>query len=113
MGTHTVQQVMTHTVVFARPDTGYKELVDILARHAVSAVPVVDPDGHVTGVVSEADLLHKLECAADSTHHRLFDRRRSGDQAKAAAETAGELMSSPAVTIGPDARIGTAARTMD
>ncbi|HVK21630.1 MAG TPA: CBS domain-containing protein, partial [Actinokineospora sp.] len=50
---------MSHKVVTASVDTGFAELVRLMAEHAVSALPVVDADRHVVGVVSEADLLAK------------------------------------------------------
>ena len=43
------------------PATPFKEVAARLAEHRVSAVPVVDDDGRVLGVVSEADLLLKEE----------------------------------------------------
>jgi CBS domain-containing protein len=41
--------------------TPYKEIVDVLTTHAVSAVPVLNDNGQVEGIVYEADLLHKME----------------------------------------------------
>jgi len=65
----------------------------------------------VIGVVSEADLLTKEALAGElpgafhtMTHHR--------EQAKAAALTAADLMTKPAVTIRPDERVSRAARLM-
>jgi CBS domain-containing protein len=113
MATQKVQDVMTGTVVVARPDTGYKELVDILTHYQVSALPVVDDDGRVIGVVSEADLLHKLEFDPHHAHRRLFERRRRGNPPKADADSAAELMTSPALTIPPTATVGEAARRME
>jgi CBS domain-containing protein len=114
MGTQRVRDVMTELVVVVRPDTGYKQVVDVLVDLAVSAVPVVDDDGRVLGVVSEADLLHKAEFAGTDLHAWLFDRPgRRAAKAKAAGDTAGELMTSPAVTISSAVTIGEAARLMD
>jgi CBS domain-containing protein len=113
MSTRTVRDLMTNTVVVARPDTGYKDLIDLMARHEVSAVPVVDGDGKVLGVVSEADLLPRLEFPHGAPHARLFERRLRTVAAKSTAEHAEDLMTSPAVTIGTDATIGEAARVMD
>ena len=57
MNRHTVAEVMTREVVSVPPTAGYKEIVETLAANGLSAVPVVDDDGRVLGVVSEADLL--------------------------------------------------------
>lgn len=108
-----VKDVMTPEVVVVAPDCGFKHIVDVLADFKVSAVPVVD-DGTVIGVVSEADLLHKVELGGALEPVRLFERRsRRSAREKAAGETARDLMSSPVVTVGPDASIGAAARLME
>jgi CBS-domain-containing membrane protein len=112
MNARTVRTLMTHNVLTARPDTGYKDIVDTMATGRVSAVPVVDADGRVVGIVSEADLLHKLERPEHSATARLISRERREATAKAAGDIASDLMSAPAVTIGPDATAGAAARLM-
>jgi CBS domain-containing protein len=48
---------MTRDVVTVGVDTPYKQVVQLLAESKVSGLPVVDPAGHVVGVVTEADLL--------------------------------------------------------
>jgi CBS-domain-containing membrane protein len=106
-----VQDVMTTRVVAVPETAEYKEIVTLLRRHRVSAVPVVDPGGKVTGVVSGADLLMKQTAPAMPTGTvRLAWRLRS--KSKASAVTAAELMTSPAVTVGSDASVGQAARLM-
>jgi CBS domain-containing protein len=112
MNTRTVRSLMTHTVVTARPDTGYKDIVDMMATDRVSALPVVDTDGRVVGIVSEADLLCKLERPEHSATARLISRDRREATAKAAGAIAADLMTAPAVTIGPDATAGAAARLL-
>ena len=57
----TVKDVMTWRVISVGENTCFKDIAEVLLTHAVSALPVVDDDGHVVGVVSEADLLHKEE----------------------------------------------------
>lgn len=53
----TVQDQMTRDVVTVGVDTPYKQVAQLLAESKVSGLPVVDPAGHVVGVVTEADLL--------------------------------------------------------
>jgi len=54
-----VEDVMTAEVVAVGPSTPFKNLVGLLAAYRVSALPVVDRDRRVVGVVSTADLLLK------------------------------------------------------
>jgi CBS domain-containing protein len=109
-----VRDVMTTDVVSVHGDTPYQEIVAILAERNVSAVPVVDESWHVTGVVSEADLLPKIEFSGDENERHLFERRsRRSARAKAHGDLAGELMTAPAVTIEPSAPLVAAAKLMD
>jgi CBS domain-containing protein len=104
-----VSDVMTHTVVAIGHDAPFKEIVRTMDQWRVSALPVV-ADGVVTGVVSGADLLPKEEFrgAVPDRHTRLY----RPDPEKPTALTAGELMSSPAVTVHGTATLAQAARLM-
>jgi CBS domain-containing protein len=103
-----------YQVVAVQEEVPYKEIVQVLDRFRVSAVPVIDSRRRVIGVVSEADLMARVEFADDASQAPLFERRRRRmARGKAAGDTARELMSAPAVTIGPEASIMTAARLMD
>lgn len=108
-----VSDVMTTPVVSVRADTGYKQIADLLVVHGVSAVPVVDADGVVRGVVSEADLLPKLNYPDRLVTHPLLSRRRHAAARRATGDTAGDLMTGPAITIGPAAPVARAARLME
>lgn len=105
--------VMTREVITATPEMGYKELADRMVNHAVSALPVVDADGRVLGVVSEADLLAKLEYGGHTERHPLTARRFRAARAKAAGDTARELMTAPAVTVRVTETVTVAARRLD
>lgn len=108
-----VSDVMTRDVVTVTPETGYHQIADLLLRHSVSAVPVVDTEGRVLGVVSEADLLAKLEYADREPYHPLAVRRLGTVRGKAAGENAAGLMTAPVVTISADASVTGAARLID
>jgi len=113
MKTWQVDDVMTKAVVAVAPATTYRELVDLLVANRFSAVPVVDDFHRVTGVVSEADLLRKIEYAG-AEQPRLFDgRRRRGERTKASAHTAADLMSAPPVVAMAGTPLAAAARLMD
>jgi CBS domain-containing protein len=106
----TVKDVMTTRVIWVKQDASFKEMAAALRENRVSAFPVIDKDDKVIGVVSEADMLAKAAldgepAALDSIlHHR--------DQQKAHGTTAGDLMTSPPVTVGPEDTISRAARLM-
>jgi len=110
----TVNDVMTTNVVAIPESAGYKDIVVAMRQRHVSAFPVLDAAGRVTGVVSEADLLAKEvgpePFAGPGGLLRATGRR--SERAKAAGVTAAELMSTPPVTIGPNATVADAARLM-
>jgi CBS domain-containing protein len=107
-----VDDVMTKEVVTVQQDTPYRDVVDVLIGRRVSAVPVLDRSGLVVGVVSEADLLHKVGAVGES-ELRIFDTwRRRGNHPKAGGRTAREVMTSPAVVVLPSVSVAAAARRM-
>ena len=109
----TVDDVMTKAVVSVDETASYRSVVDLLVERRISAVPVVDAFQRISGVVSEADLLRKIEYAGEE-QPRLFDgRRRRGERGKALASTVADLMSAPAVTVLSGTSIPAAARLMD
>ncbi|WP_327381670.1 MULTISPECIES: CBS domain-containing protein [unclassified Streptomyces] len=105
---YTVSDVMTHTAVAIGREASYKEIVELMDQWKVSAVPVLEGEGRVVGVVSEADLLPKEEFRRDDP--RLPDQME--EASKAGGVLAEELMSSPAVTVHPDATLAEAAQIM-
>ena len=57
--------VMVRDVVTVRPDTDVAAATKLLAEHDVSALPVLDKDGNLVGVLSEADLIHRTEIGTE------------------------------------------------
>lgn len=107
-----VDDVMTKDVVSVREDASYRAVVDLLIGRRVSAVPVVDRGERVIGVVSEADLLHKVEAAGAAPPGIVDAWRRRGVRVKAEGRTAADMMTSPAVTAEPSLSLAAAARRM-
>jgi CBS domain-containing protein len=111
---HRVRDVMTTSVVTVDRITPYKEVATMMADHRVSAVPVLTMGRHVAGVVSEADLLTLREERARAAQSRTGGRlhwRHNGNEHRGLR--ADELMTSPAITIYPDATLPAAARLMN
>jgi CBS domain-containing protein len=99
-----VDDVMTRDVITVGVDTPVGRIASLLAREGISAVPVTAATGGVLGVVSQADLLAGVAGGERDTPR--------GGRPKAAAVRAGDLMTSPVVSIEADASLTRAARTM-
>ncbi len=108
-----VKDVMTADVVAVRADAPYRNMAAMFRLHRVSGFPVVDDGGKVVGVVSEADLLPAGTLGpAASAHPGRPAWRPHRKPVPAGGPTAGDLMTRPAVTIGPDELARHAARLM-
>lgn len=113
----TVGDVMTTSVVSVHRSTPLKEVAQALIDNRISGVPVVDVDGAVLGVVSEADLLVK-EQGADAINHRPLARfigestESRAQLARLGAVNAAEAMTAPAITITSNRSIHEAAAIM-
>jgi CBS domain-containing protein len=107
-----VAEVMTTPVVTAGEAMPFRDLAALLYAKDIGGVPVVAMDGQVLGVVSGSDLTAKAAGMATSTGLRLESRSRRRERRRALARSAGELMTTPAVTVAPEATIEQAARTM-
>jgi CBS domain-containing protein len=111
-----VRDVMTEQVISVRADTPLKEVARALAEHGISGVPVVDGAQRVVGVVSEADFLLKEQEPPHPSRSPvawLFDRAEiQRVEEKMRATTAGEIMSTPPITISADRSIREAAAMM-
>ena len=105
----TVKDVMTTQVVAVRRSATFKEMAVTLRRYRVSAFPVVDENGKVIGIVSEADMLAKEALADHGLADGLMHHR---EVRKAEGVTAGDLMTHPAVTVRPEDSVEHAARLM-
>ena len=89
-----VRDVMTEDVVSVHSSASFKELVRTLSVTGVGAVPVIDDDRHVLGVVSVSDLITRIVVPGAKSH----------------AQTAAEVMTSPPITTSPTTHIIDAAR---
>ncbi len=109
-----VRDVMSAPAVSVTRDASYKDLAARLFELGVSGFPVVDDDGKVIGVVSEADMLAKeaLEDGYHGPRGMVAAIANRAEYHKAGAATAGELMTSPAVTVMADDAVEHAAALM-
>jgi CBS domain-containing protein len=109
-----VGNVMTSDVVRVPEATSFKQVAELLAQHRISGLPVVDGDEKVVGVISESDLMARQARDGRATPRRrlLLSPASRRMAVKARALTAGQLMSTPPVTVHADDSIAFSARAM-
>jgi CBS domain-containing protein len=86
-----VEDLMATDVAAVCTDTPARAIAEVLDLRGVSAVPVVDLENRVVGIVSEADIIH----------HRYTDG------------SAEKIMSRPAITVRADQPADAAAQLID
>ena len=105
---------MTKDVVAIGPEASLKDVAKLLVEHDISGLPVIGDQAQVLGVISETDLAIKVEGPEPERGH-LLGRLTAGNRERQHlldARTAGEAMSTPPITIDPDATISAVARLM-
>ena len=109
----TVGEAMTRQVLTVHPDASFKHIVEVLVGQGIDALPVVDDQGALLGVVSGSDLTCHEE-PAPSLGRLLTGGLTTLEHArKARGRTARELMSSPARTTSPDTGVCEALHAMN
>jgi CBS-domain-containing membrane protein len=109
-----VKDVMSTHPISVPKTSSFKKLAARFREFRVSEFPVIDDDGRVAGVVSAADLLAKqaLDGGDDGLRGLITGIVHRKALEKAGGLTAGDLMTSPALTITPDDTVEQAARLM-
>jgi CBS domain-containing protein len=99
-----VREAMTDAaqIVSVSPETPLKEVAARMVEHRISGVPVVDERGRVLGVVSEADFVIGETGGTGGEGMIARARAIASPATVAIPRTAGEAMTSPAVTVDAD-----------
>jgi CBS domain-containing protein len=99
--------VMVRDVVTVSPDTDVGDAVKLLAEHDVSALPVLDANRNLVGVLSEADLIHRVEIGTEK-HRPWWLEAVTGastlaeEFAKSHGKKVGELMTTSVVAVSEE-----------
>jgi CBS domain-containing protein len=112
------RDLMTPDVVTVPPETPVMAMARLLADRGISAVPVVDGEGKVLGIVTEADLIRRLAGEEDkptSWFGALFSDPASQAEryARTHGVTARDLMTEKVVTVAPDTTAAHIAQMME
>lgn len=113
------KDVMTKDVVSVGPDASVHKAAGVMAARRISGLPVINEAGEVLGIVSETDLLHRVELGTGDTPRSwaaLFGQKEE-DAARSFARVHGtkvhEVMSRPVVSVAADAELADVADTFD
>jgi len=110
--------VMVRNVVTVHPETDMAEAVKLLAEHDVSALPVLDGMGNLVGMLSEADLIHRVEIGTEK-HRPWWQEAVTGastlaaDFAKSHGKKVGEIMTTGVVSVSEDTPLSEIAATLE
>jgi CBS domain-containing protein len=94
--------VMTPNVITVGPDSEVLEIATLLLEHGISAVPVVDAENRVLGIVSEGDLMRRVD--NEDEHHkswwlRIFSDSTPSDYVKSHGRHARYIMTADPICI--------------
>lgn len=101
------RDVMVSPVITVKPSASVREVAETLVNKRISAVPVVDDQGHLLGIVSEGDLLHRAEAATQRRHSWWLRGLLGGDTLaseyiKAHSRSVSDVMTKRVITADPD-----------
>jgi CBS domain-containing protein len=118
--------VMTTNVITVDPDMPVQAVAQLLSERGISGVPVVDSANRLVGIVSEGDLLHRVETGTERRRKRLTGRRSSWwldtlgspqelarDYLKSHGRTAGDVMTRDVITVTDTTELGDVAMLLE
>jgi CBS domain-containing protein len=110
--------VMVRDVVTVRPDTEIAEAIRLLVEQDVSALPVIGDDGKLVGMISEADLLHRVEIGTE-TRRSWWQESLTGastlavEFAKSHGKKVGEVMTEGVIAVDVDTSLAEIASLLE
>lgn len=112
------KDIMTTAVVTTAPDATVGEIASLMLERRISALPVVDADGRIRGIVSEGDLMRRPESGTEP-HHSWWLRliatpdENAGEYLKVHGLTAGDVMTHDVVTADAGTSAGDIAELLE
>jgi CBS domain-containing protein len=100
-------EVMTTGVITVAPDTPVIQAVQLMLQHKISGLPVVDAQGSLVGIVSEGDLLRRVETGTQRRRPRWLEfligpGRLADEYVQASGRRVSEVMTGDVRTASED-----------
>jgi CBS domain-containing protein len=113
-----VSDVMTRRVISVAPDETVRHAVDLMLRHGISGLFVVDAKGTLAGVVTEGDLLRRDELGTE--RHRpwwlrvlVSPGRQALDFTRAHGRKVSDIMTPEVICVGTGTPLEDVVQTME
>ncbi|MGQ9371967.1 CBS domain-containing protein [Azospirillum sp. ST 5-10] len=112
------KDVMTAPVITVAPETPVPDIAALLLERRISGVPVCDGAGHLVGILTEGDLLHRAETGTERRRSRWLElftggRDRAAEYVKSHGSRAADVMTRRVVTVAPDTELAEIASLME
>ena len=112
------RDVMTSPVITVKPNTSVKEVARLFLERRISAVPVVDDQGAIVGILSEGDLVRRCEISTERRRPWWLavmagDEVLAAEYVKAHGNRANEIMTRRVITAAPDTPLHEIAEAME
>jgi CBS domain-containing protein len=112
------RDVMTSPVVTARPETPVADIASLLLEKRISGVPIVGDRGEVVGIVSEVDLVRRVETGTERKRSRWFETLidpniRAADYARSRGLCARDVMSREVISVTSETDLAEVARVLE
>jgi len=114
--------VMTANVITVAPEASVQDLAELLGKHGISGVPVVDATNELVGIVSEGDLLHRAEVGTERRTERrrvrwldglASDQDLARDYLKSHGRAVRDVMTRDVITVNEDAGLDAVADLLE
>ena len=112
------RDVMVAPVITVKPSSSVRELAQILLKNHISAVPVIDDQGKLVGIVSEGDLMRRAEAGTERRRPWWLllitgEETLAGEYVKSHARKVGDVMTYDVITAAPDTPLDQIATLME
>ena len=117
-GRHGGRRFVVRDVITVSPDEEVSEAIKLLTDYDLSALPVIDDDGKLVGVLSEADLLHRAEIGTEKGHSLWLEAvmpasKLAEEFAKSHGRRVEEIMTTDLVTATEDTSLSEIATLLE
>jgi CBS domain-containing protein len=112
------RDVMVAPVITAKPSSSIKDVAEMMVEKRISGLPVVDDHGKLVGIISEGDLMHRVEARTERRRSwwlRLMasDNVLASEYIQGHGRKVSDLMKSNPITATPDTPVSDLAVLME